>query len=164
MKNTILSISLILLLFSCKKDEPVVSPDYSGRYSSSAILQGSGSSAYYIQYNALIEHSPTANSNNIALYENYRNVQSNGLVGSIIDTYTYLSPTLKMVDSKVTLNSSISARNKKGANVGNAVFDGIITYTTTDMVYRGTINGKSLILILNKLASGTVIIKSDDGW
>jgi hypothetical protein len=158
MKNAILLILLsVTLLFSCKKEE-TITPDYSGKYSSSAILVGSGSSAYNIQYNALVTHSPNSNTSNISLYENYRNIQSNAL----IDTYTYLSPTLLLTDSKAVLSTSISAINKKGANVGRAVFDGTITYSTTDIIFRGTINGKSLTLVLAKLA--TTVVKVDDGW
>ena len=163
MKNAFLLVLLsVTLLFSCKKEEVAPKPDYSGRYSSSDILVGSGSSAYFIQYNAIVSHSPTAQTTTVSLYENYLYVQASGKSGAIIDTYTYLSPTLKIADNKVLMEHLISAKNKKGANVGSAVFSGNITYSPTDMIYRGTINGKSLTLVLAKLT--TTAVKVDDGW
>jgi len=163
MKNALLLVLFsITLLFSCKKDDAIINPDYAGRYASNSILVSS-SSNYFVQYNAIVVHNITTNKITVSIYENYRNVQSNGLAGSLADTYTYYSPTLQINESKATINAMLSATNRKGASVGSAVFDGSITYSSTDMIYRGMINGKSIILVLAKLAT-TTVVKSDDGW
>ncbi len=162
MKNAfVLALLSISLLLSCKKEDEVVTPDYAGRYASSSILV-SGSSNYFVQYNAVVSHNITTNKINVSIYENYRNVQSSGLAGSLLDTYTYLSPTLQIAESKATINAMLSATNRKGANVGSVIFNGSITYSSTDMIYRGSINGKSIILTLGKLTN--TVVKADDGW
>ena len=159
MKNAILLllISTSLIFSSCKKDE-VVNPNYAGNYSSGSTAVISGTTRYSIQYNAIVSHNVATNRASIKLFENYKNLSASGTIGTLIDTYTYQSPEFEISDSKSTLDSPIVAINKKKENVGKVLFDGTITYTATDMIYRGKISGVSITIILNKIVVDT------SGW
>jgi hypothetical protein len=152
MKNAILSLLIFtsLIFSSCKKDE-VASPDYTGTYTSTPdVFKGSSGNTISIQYKAVVTHNVSGKTTSINLKETRSILNYPSPSGVYTDDFFYNIYTIQVQNSQSSIVQTISQFNSKSEKVGNVDFNGTLTYSATNLVYRGTIGGIPTAITLSK--------------
>jgi hypothetical protein len=150
MKNAIvLLISATLSFSSCQKVE--VAPDYSGIYTSGVETSKSASgSTVATQYKATVTHNVQGNLVSVSLKETKSILNSSGTSAVYSDDYFYNISEVLIENSQSSVKAIIAQNNSKGALVANIYFNGTLTYSVSNLVYRGSISSIPVVITLNK--------------